>query len=237
MHQRSELSHGYSRDIYHGRGGPSGHYGNRDYGYDAGNYYPERHPPREGSYEYGPSGYFGTPYDGPPFEYDRTRDTNDLQGLGVRRNVEEPYRGRGPSIGGRTSERALRPGGSPERLSSFPSGGGTYEQVRSSTWDVEGPNVGRGPKGYRRSDERIHEDVCERMTAHGGLDARQIELTVENGEVTIDGTVEDRQAKRLAEDLAHSVGGVEDVHNRLRLSHLVRGDREGSESPEAEAAH
>lgn len=229
MHQRSELSHGYSRDIYHGRGGPSGHYGNRDYGYDAGNYYPERHPPREGSYEYGPSGYFGTPYDGPPFEYDRTRDTTDLQGLGVRRNVEEPYRGRGPSIGGR----------SPERLSSFPSGGGgTYEQVRSSTWDVEGPNVGRGPKGYRRSDERIHEDVCERMTAHGGLDARQIELIVENGEVTIEGTVEDRPAKRLAEDLAHSVGGVEDVHNRLRLSHLVRGEREDAESPEAtEAAH
>jgi hypothetical protein len=228
MHQRSELSHGYSRDIYHGRGGPGGSYGTHDYGYDAGNYYPERHPPREGSYEYGPGGTFGTPYDGPPFEYEgpRTRTTTDLQGLGVRRNVEEPFRGPGP-------DRSWRPGRTGERLSGFPSGGGTYEEVRSSTWDVPGPNAGHGPKGYQRSDERIHEDVCERLTAHGRLDARKIELTVENGEVTLEGTVDDRGAKRLAEDLAISVSGVEDVHNRLRLERHARSEAEEA----SEAAH
>lgn len=217
MHQRSELSHGYSRDIYRGRGGPGGHYGNRDYGYDAGNFYPEERMPREGSYEYGPSGDFGSPYDGEPFRFEdgRTRETGDLQGLGVRRNIEEPYRGPG-------TERSWRPGRGPERMSSFPSGGGTYEEVESSTWGLRGPNTGHGPKGYRRSDERIREDVCERLTAHGALDARQIELRVEDGEVTIEGTVEDRRGKRLAEDIAASVTGVEDVHNRLRLERHVR---------------
>jgi osmotically-inducible protein OsmY len=33
------------------------------------------------------------------------------------------------------------------------------------------------------------------------------------------GTVDDRRAKRLAEDLAESVSGVKDVHNRLRVRH------------------
>ncbi|MBZ5581426.1 MAG: BON domain-containing protein, partial [Acidobacteriia bacterium] len=35
---------------------------------------------------------------------------------------------------------------------------------------------------------------------------------------TLAGSVEDRSAKRLAEDLAASVSGVKDVHNQLRLS-------------------
>jgi osmotically-inducible protein OsmY len=34
-----------------------------------------------------------------------------------------------------------------------------------------GPHSGRGPKGYRRSDERIREDVCDLLCEHGGVDA------------------------------------------------------------------
>jgi osmotically-inducible protein OsmY len=54
---------------------------------------------------------------------------------------------------------------------------------------------------------------------HGQLDASDIEVAVENGDVTLEGSVEDRRMKRLAEDIAASVPGVDDVHNRLRLSH------------------
>ena len=38
-----------------------------------------------------------------------------------------------------------------------------------------------------------------------------------NGEVTLTGTVDDRQAKRLAEDIAESVSGVREVHNQIRV--------------------
>jgi hypothetical protein len=90
----------------------------------------------------------------------------------------------------------------------------------SESWWVIGPATGRGPQGYQRSDERITEEVCERLTRHGQLDASEIEVQVKNGEVTLEGTVENRRAKRMAEDVAEGVSGVRDVHNRLRLGSL-----------------
>jgi osmotically-inducible protein OsmY len=76
---------------------------------------------------------------------------------------------------------------------------------------------GRGPKGWQRSDDRIREDVNERLTDHPDVDASEIEVQVNNGEVTLSGTVEERRAKRLAEDIAESVSGVREVHNQLRV--------------------
>ena len=75
---------------------------------------------------------------------------------------------------------------------------------------------GKGPKGYRRSDERIREDVNDRLS-EGYLDASDVEVTVANAEVTLTGTVNTRWDKRRAEDIAESVGGVTNVENRLRV--------------------
>jgi osmotically-inducible protein OsmY len=75
---------------------------------------------------------------------------------------------------------------------------------------------GRGPKGYTRSDDRIREDVCDRLSDDDDLDASDISVTVMNGEVTLEGSVTDRRSKHRAEDIADSVSGVRDVHNRLR---------------------
>jgi hypothetical protein len=91
-----------------------------------------------------------------------------------------------------------------------------------------GPFVGRGPKGYQRSEERIREDVCERLTQHGGVDASEIEVRVENGEVTLTGTVDDRPSKRLAEDIVDAVPGVKQVHNQLRVSGSGRAEQGAS---------
>ena len=55
------------------------------------------------------------------------------------------------------------------------------------------------------------------MTRHGQLDASNIEVQVQNGEVTLTGAVANRRAKRLAEDISDSVFGVQDVHNRLQV--------------------
>jgi hypothetical protein len=77
---------------------------------------------------------------------------------------------------------------------------------------------GRGPKNWRRSDERIGEEVNERLTHHDGVDATDIEVTVEDGEVTLNGRVATRWEKRVAEDVVDLVSGVRDVHNRLTVS-------------------
>lgn len=79
-----------------------------------------------------------------------------------------------------------------------------------------GKYFGRGPKGYRRSDERIREDINEELTRNPRLDATDIEVSVQDGEVTLSGVVENRHAKREAEESSYRVSGVRDVHNHLR---------------------
>ncbi|QRM29479.1 BON domain-containing protein [Microvirga sp. VF16] len=76
---------------------------------------------------------------------------------------------------------------------------------------------GRGPKGYKRSDERIHEDVCERLTEDPFIDASNIEVAVKDGEVALNGTVSSRGLKRRVEDLAELASGVAHVQNNLRV--------------------
>lgn len=76
---------------------------------------------------------------------------------------------------------------------------------------------GRGPKGYRRSDERIREDVNDRLGDDYYIDASDIEVAVASSEVTLTGTVPTRTDKRRAEDIAESVSGVTNVENRLRV--------------------
>jgi hypothetical protein len=77
--------------------------------------------------------------------------------------------------------------------------------------------AGRGPKNWHRSDERIREDVNERLTDHPDIDASEIEVQVKNGEVTLAGTLNDRHSKRLAEEVAERVSGVKEVHNQVRI--------------------
>ena len=94
-----------------------------------------------------------------------------------------------------------------------------------SAYGERGRYSGRGPKGWQRSDERIREDVSERLADHPHIDASEIEVTVNNGEITLTGTVEDRQAKRLAEDIAESVSGVREVHNQIRVQQGQRTEQ------------
>lgn len=96
---------------------------------------------------------------------------------------------------------------------------GPYPQREAARHEVPsfGPYVGLAPRGYRRSDERVREDICERFTAHGYLDPSDVEVAVRGGEAMLTGTVRTRAEKRLAEDLAEAVPGVTEVHNHLRV--------------------
>ena len=75
---------------------------------------------------------------------------------------------------------------------------------------------GKGPKNYTRSDERIREDVCERL-ADAALDASDIDVKVTDGEVLLEGTVPDRWTERAAQDVACRVRGVKHCDNQLRV--------------------
>jgi len=131
----------------------------------------------------------------------------------------EPYgREREPATGGEHRRRFLRGDDEPHgRRGAMP----PYEWPgREADRDDDrgsGPYVGRGPKGYRRSDERIHEDICERLTEHPSIDASDVEVTVSDGDVTLTGRVESRTVKHLTENMVETVSGVKEVHNQLRV--------------------
>ena len=90
-------------------------------------------------------------------------------------------------------------------------------QRRSEDARREAVHRGRGPRGYTRSDERIREDVSDRLTDNPVVDASDIDVTVQSGEVTLNGHVDSRYSKRLAEDVAEDVSGVKHVQNNLRV--------------------
>jgi len=84
--------------------------------------------------------------------------------------------------------------------------------------------IGKGPKGYTRSDERIREEICE-LLSEGHLDASNIEVAVKDGQVTLSGTVTTRRVKRLAEEIAESARGVKDIENKLKLAKAEHADK------------
>ncbi|HEY1962913.1 MAG TPA: BON domain-containing protein [Rhizomicrobium sp.] len=81
---------------------------------------------------------------------------------------------------------------------------------------------GRGPKNYTRSDDRIRDDVSDRLTDDPLIDASDIEVSVSNQEVTLSGTVASRNERRLAEEVAEETSGVKYVQNNLRVKVPIR---------------
>jgi hypothetical protein len=87
----------------------------------------------------------------------------------------------------------------------------------SSMRSMFGTGRGKPPRGYRRSDERLREMICERLMEDGNVDASDVEIEVKDGRVKLDGSVDSRMAKYQIEDMIESFG-VGDVQNNLRIS-------------------
>jgi hypothetical protein len=92
------------------------------------------------------------------------------------------------------------------------------DEIYIVEWWEPGPYTGVGPSSYQPSDERIRENVNDRLFLDGSLDASQIDTSVQDGVVTLSGSVSSRQDKRRAEDIAESVFGVVDVNNNLSVN-------------------
>lgn len=93
--------------------------------------------------------------------------------------------------------------------------GHRHEAPTSRGVDVD--HRGRGPRDYVRSDERISDDIIDRLTDHEDIDASEILIMVENGVVTLTGNVPERHMKHRAEDIAAAARGVREVRNDIRV--------------------
>jgi osmotically-inducible protein OsmY len=205
--------------------------------YGRGYYGSEREPyyRRSGSHYDEPyqSRYFSSQYNEPYrsrsySEYNEPYGSHEYGQYGSRSRYSEPYRS---SYEERYSEPYYR-GGARDREER-----GIWDrasdEVRSWFGDEEAERrrridemrsesyAGRGPRNYRRSDERIREDINDRLTDDYYLDATDIEVSVNDCVVTLTGRVDSRSDKRRAEDLAESISGVMDVSNQLRVGQSV----------------
>lgn len=179
----------------------------RDYGRES---YYDRESSGMGRREINPygreSGSYDRDYSGPGARYGR----RSLRSRGGRYDYE-PERSRYGRGG--YDERGWWDRVSDEVASWF----GDEEAERRRRHDEAMDYRGRGPKNYRRSDDRIKEDVNDCLTDHPQLDASDIDVNVSDCEVTLTGSVNSRSAKRLAEHIVESVSGVTDVQNNIRV--------------------
>lgn len=144
--------------------------------------------------------------------YDESQDRGFGQANRHDHTYGEAYRGERQGVGNASysNSRSYSSGredfGSNSRMA-----GGWNEQSQQRS------HYGKGPKGYKRSDDRIKEDVHEALTWNNEVDASEIEVEVKEGEVTLSGSVVDRRTKRLAEELIEDISGVHDVSNQLKI--------------------
>ncbi|MFL5667995.1 MAG: BON domain-containing protein [Chloroflexota bacterium] len=181
---------------------------------------------------YGPGyrgvGYYSVMYQGSGDEQGAGNDWDEAERGGSQRQGTGSGRSSGTSgssYGGSSYGGSSYGGASGYRGGSGYGGGSSYGSggYGSSGYGAGGygggrGHSGRGPKGYQRSDERIQEEVNDRLMADDRIDASEIEVQVKAGEATLTGTVPDRWMKRMAEDLVEQVMGVREVMNHIRVT-------------------
>lgn len=74
-----------------------------------------------------------------------------------------------------------------------------------------------GPKGYQRSDERLCEDISERLMQAQHIDSSDVTVAVSGAKVVLEGTVPERRMKHAIEDLVDACPGVQDIDNKIRV--------------------
>jgi hypothetical protein len=99
-------------------------------------------------------------------------------------------------------------------------------------FDSGGAFAGVGPKGYKRPDQRIFDDVCETLSLSPDVDASAIDVSVKDGVVYLQGSVEDRRMKRMAEYEIENISGVADVQNLLSLGTATAPKAEAGQRPD-----
>lgn len=171
---------------------------------------------------------------------DQERFTGSYNGPAERygRNQDDFNRGRsdygtGPraSVGASSSTHGAQAYGAQGNF------GRDYGNERSGAseqpWQSQPSQRGRGPKGYERSDERLKEMICERLTDDPVIDASEVAIEVINKTVKLTGTVDDRRIKYLIEDVIEQCGGVRDIDNQVRVQAQPQTSQHGTGTGES----
>jgi osmotically-inducible protein OsmY len=217
-HGQSTQSHG--SQSYGNQGGYAdrrsanqGGYGDRNYGNQGSHGYPGDYGSQGHGYGQGAGGYGNSSQRSGGQQLGGSHDWRGGSGDNDWRRFSGDRSDWSGGTGAHWSPSSERSAG---RLYERDSSRGTWTNSDSSRSLFERQGFyGKGPKNYTRSDERIREDVCDRLSDDDEVDASDVTVTVRDGEVTLEGTVNDRRAKHRAEDIADNVRGVKDVHNRL----------------------
>jgi hypothetical protein len=92
------------------------------------------------------------------------------------------------------------------------------EERREPDWRRTEHHYPPGPKGYQRSDERLREDISERLMEARYIDSSDVTVEVSGAKVVLEGTVPERRMKHAIEDLVDACPGVQDIENRIRVT-------------------
>lgn len=84
-------------------------------------------------------------------------------------------------------------------------------------WLTPGLSSGMGPKAYEGDPNMSVQEAALRLTQHGQVDASDIEVAFEDGEITLRGTVASDEARQFAEDALRDLEGVNSVANELQV--------------------
>jgi osmotically-inducible protein OsmY len=163
---------------------------------------------------------YGAPADLPPRHFGNEVDRGGRMGLGGAETTGRGYWGWDSDRAGgvNVGQMGGREGWNREGYRAGYGFEGTDMGMGARDFEEErGPHYGKGPKGYKRSDERTREDVCDAIAHQGHIDATDVEVKVQDGIVTLSGTVARREEKRGLEHLVERCRGVHEVHNELRL--------------------
>jgi hypothetical protein len=79
------------------------------------------------------------------------------------------------------------------------------------------PKKNPGPAQNPEQDAAIEHEVCHRLETNQFVEQRRIHVSSHDGNVTLEGIVENRFARERAEQLAREVERVSDVENRIRV--------------------
>jgi hypothetical protein len=95
--------------------------------------------------------------------------------------------------------------------------GGSSVGALDMNTELFGDFTGIGPQNFTRPDDRILDDVADRLTREPVVDASEMHVDVKDGVVILAGSVPHREMKLLAELICAGCSGVVDVDNRLRV--------------------
>lgn len=188
---------------------------------------------RDEDYNYDPRGDRGYSYSGARGamvspEWDHYRGDVGPYGREPGSPYERPVSGRRAGYGAR---RSGYPHDTGARFAGADYGPGYRTMEGPSAWAATDEQMarrrdfrGHGPRGYQRSDERLNEEICERMTEDPDIDPREVSVRVQSGVVTLEGRVEDRWMKHHIEDLVDACSGVRNIENRIRVGPALPGN-------------